>query len=144
MKTLILGILAMILIIWSMRNDNVIAKRVVEGFEPVQASSIQTTINAIREHDSNIYPIDTVYYNQNTDGTQSARFMFYNTQTHNATQYDVNIDKSGVPLIIPNVSHNAQNPFLSGSVDHEKYSAFSAKLAPLPNMENIYAKYSVH
>jgi hypothetical protein len=143
MKTLILGILAMLLIIWSMRNDNVTTKRVIEGFEPVQASSIQSTINAIRENDSNIYPIDTVYYNDNKDGTQSARFMFYNTQTHNATQYDVNIDKSGVPSIIPNVSHNTQNPFM-GTVDHEKYSAFSTKLAPLPDMEKIYTKYSVH
>lgn len=143
MKTLILGILAMALIIWSMRNDNIQVKRKVEGFEPIMAASIQKTINAIRETDSNIYPIDTVYYNQNTDGTQSARFMFYNTQTHSATQYDVDISKSGVPSIIQNIAPQMKNPFL-GSVDHDKYTKFSTRLAPLPDMENIYAKYSVH
>ena len=137
MRELIAAIAGLGLLMYVMRNEKapmVGPQKLIEGFEP---ELLQNTLNLIQAKEPNVYPIDTVYFQEKGDGVYIGRFMFLNTDGFYGVQYDVETD--GVTLISMNktIPPEYKSPF-SGYTLAEKYKNISNVAAPVPDMNKVH------
>jgi hypothetical protein len=137
MRELIAAIAGLGLLMYVMRNEKapmVGPQKLIEGFEP---ELLQNTLNLIQAKEPNVYPIDTVYFQEKSDGVYIGRFMFLNTDGFYGVQYDVETD--GVTLISMNktIPPEYKSPF-SGYTLAEKYKNISNVAAPVPDMNKVH------
>jgi hypothetical protein len=85
-NVLLLGAAAVLaLLVWRDRDPYVGPQSQTQ----VPAEVIQTMANKIREKNPEIFPIETIFINQNGDGTVNARMLFINLRGFFGIQYDV-------------------------------------------------------
>lgn len=121
MRELLAATLALGFLLFLMRNEQA-PITIKEYFEP---EVIQNTLNQIQEKESDVYPIETIYFNKN-DNIYDARFMFFNTKGFYGVQYDVKTDGSKIISLSKSIPPELQSPF----------SGYESKL-PLSNMKPI-------
>jgi hypothetical protein len=138
MRELIAAVVSLGFLLYIMRNETApIRKR--EMFEP---EIIQNTINSIQEKEPDVYPINTVYFNKNSDGTMyDGRFMFLNTTGFYGVQYDVKTDGSKIVSLTRTVPPEYQNPF-SGYESKQLFSEMKT-VAPFVDMQKIHENFKV-
>jgi hypothetical protein len=133
-------IVIMIALIFSTRKD--FMPKVSEHFSPVQAWNIQNTVDAIQETKPG-FPIRTIYYNPNPDGTFLSRFLFYDTQTQKGVQYDVTTDPSGSKIL--SLSEQVDPDFKSPFEGFKAHGSINkgADATPVIDFKDIADKYEV-
>jgi hypothetical protein len=144
MRELIAAIAGLGLLIYFMRNEKAPGpQKLIEGFEP---EILQNTLNLIQEREPDVYPIDTVYFQKKSEGSDMyiGRFMFLNTNGFYGVQYEVETDGTTITSLKKTISpESVKSPF-SGYTLSEKISEVSA---PVPDMkkvhENLRIKYSL-
>ena len=55
----------------------------------VPETIVQDLATAVRREDQNLFPVETIFVNQNPDGSLSARMLFINLRGFFGVQYDV-------------------------------------------------------
>lgn len=141
MRELIAAVAGLGVLLYLMRNEKApgargIAGQKVEGFEP---EILQNVLNLIQAKEPNLYPIDTVYFNKNSDSensTYSGRFMFLNTDGFFGVQYDVESDGKTITSLSKSVPPDYQSPF-SGYTSRGTVSLSSFEY-PKPDMAKIH------
>jgi hypothetical protein len=138
MRELIAAVVSLGFLLYLMRNETApISKK--EMFEP---EIIQNTINSIQEKESDIYPINTVYFNKSADGTDyEGRFMFLNTTGFYGVQYDVKTDGTKITSLSRTVPPEYKNPF-SGYETKQLFSEMKS-IAPFVDMQKIHENFKV-
>jgi hypothetical protein len=109
--------------------------------EMFQVEALQNALNMLHERDAGIYPIDTVYFNDNGNGSFSGRFMFLNTKDFSGVQYDVETDGKSLTSVTQSVPSNYQNPF-SGYTKQMDFSGITVD-KPTVDMSKIWENYRV-
>ena len=138
MKELIATIVGLGILLYVMRGEKAPSKPKREGFE---IEILQNTLNKIQEKESDIYPVDTVYFNRKSDGSgYSGRFMFFNTKDFTGVQYDVETDGTSLTSLKKMVPPNYQNPF-SGYSKRFAFSDVTSIQAPKVTMSKIWENY---
>jgi hypothetical protein len=138
MRELIAAVVSLGLLLYLMRNETAPIRK-KEMFEP---EIIQNTINSIQEKEPDVYPINTVYFNKNTDGTMyDGRFMFLNTTGFYGVQYDVKTDGSKIVSLTRTIPPEYQNPF-SGYETKQLFSEMKS-VAPFVDMQKIHENFKV-
>jgi hypothetical protein len=138
MRELIAVVAGLGLLMYVMRNEkaptSIGPQKLIEGFEP---ELLQNTLNLIQAREPNVYPIDTVYFQEKSSGVYIGRFMFLNTDGFYGVQYDIETD--GVTLISmeKSIPPEFKSPF-SGYTLAEKYKNISNVAAPVPDMNKIH------
>ena len=55
----------------------------------VPETVVQDLATAVRREDQNLFPVETIFINQNPDGSLSARMLFINLRGFFGVQYDI-------------------------------------------------------
>ena len=93
------------------------------------------------ERETDIYPIDTVYFNDNGNGNFSGRFMFLNTKDFSGVQYDVETNGTQLTSVSKSIPSNYQSPF-SGYAKRMDFSGIGIN-KPSVDMSKIWENYRV-
>jgi hypothetical protein len=139
MRELIACVIALGVLLYLSKDKRLIASPPKK--EMFQVEALQNALNMLYERDQNIYPIDTVYFNDNQNGTFSGRFMFLNTRDFSGVQYDVETNGTQLTSVSKSIPPNYQNPF-SGYSKRMDFSGTSIE-KPLVNMSKIWENYRV-
>jgi hypothetical protein len=110
--------------------------------EMFQLEALQNALNMLHERDKYIYPIDTVYFNDNGNGKFSGRFMFLNTRDFSGVQYDIETDGTQLTSVSKSVPPNYQNPF-SGYSKRMDLSGITINKPSSLDMNKIWENYRV-
>jgi hypothetical protein len=114
----------------------------ISTFDAIDPSLIQDTISEIQQKEQGVYPIDTIYYNRNNDGSYQARFIFVEANTYAGVQYDAEISQAGkLTSFSKGVPANFQNPY-SGNAKRSKIGTLN-DVVPMPNMSKVWENYAV-
>lgn len=114
----------------------------ISTFDPVDPSLIQDTISEIQQKEQGVYPIDTIYYNRNSDGSYQARFIFVEANTYAGVQYDAEISQAGkLTSFSKGIPANFQNPY-SGNSKRSNIGTLN-DVVPVPNMAKVWENYAV-
>jgi len=107
----------------------------------INPNILQKTITGIQEKRNSLYPIDTLYFNNNGSGFDG-RIMFLDSENNQGVQYDVSVDYSGNILSSSTgIPSNFKNPF-SGFVSKMNIGNM-VNVSPKPNMQAVWDKYIV-
>lgn len=136
MRELIAVIVALAVLLYIMRNE----KAPVQQRENFQIEAMQNTLNSIQEKEPDLYPIDTVYFNQNGNEYEG-RFIFLNTKEFYGVQYDVKTDGTKISSLTKYVPPEYQSPF-SGYEDKMPFSEMKS-IAPFVDMQKIHENFKV-
>lgn len=126
MKELIAAVAGLGLLLFVMRNEKAPSPftTMKEGFESEEVI-LKRTIDQIQEMETNVYPIDTIYFQKDKAGF-IGRFMFMNTDGFYGVQYDVETDGKEITSLKKSVPPEYKSPF-SGYVSRQGYSELSTK-----------------
>lgn len=136
MRELLAATVALGFLLFLMRNEKA-PITIKEYFEP---EVIQNTLNQIQEKESDVYPIETIYFNKN-DNIYDARFMFFNTKGFYGVQYDVKTDGSKIISLSKSIPPEFQSPF-SGYDEKLQFSNMKP-IAPVVDMQKIHQNLKV-
>jgi hypothetical protein len=146
MKGLVAGIIGLslffILVAQSQKNNG---KLVIPGRgerEMFRMEALQNTLNLIQSKIKNVYPIDTVYFNDETNGAYTGRFIFLNTDTFAGVQYDVTTDGKTIQSLSESVPPDYQNPF-GGYSKYMDFKTITPVAAPSLDMSKIWENFRV-
>ncbi len=137
MRELIAVVAGLGVLMYLMRNEkapSIGPQKLIEGFEP---ELLQNTLNLIQEREPNVYPIDTVYFQESSGGMYIGRFMFLNTDGFYGVQYDVETDGTTITSLKKTIPPEYKSPFNGYSLA-EKYKNISNVSAPVPDMNKIH------
>ncbi len=137
MRELIALVAGLGVLMYLMRNEKapIGKQKLIEGFEP---ELLQNTLNLIQEREPNVYPIDTVYFQEGDgSGIYKGRFMFLNTDGFYGVQYDVETDGITLISLKKTIPPEYKSPY-SGYTLAEKYKNISNVAAPVPDMNKIH------
>ena len=109
--------------------------------EMFQVEALQNALNMLYERETDIYPIDTVYFNDNGNGNFSGRFMFLNTKDFSGVQYDVETNGTQLTSVSKSIPSNYQSPF-SGYAKRMDFSGIGIN-KPSVDMSKIWENYRV-
>jgi hypothetical protein len=145
MKGLIAGILGLSLILIYMNQQKGDGKLVLlgkGGREMFRLEALQNTLNLIQSKIKNIYPINTVYFND-TDGNFTGRFIFLNTDTFTGIQYDVTTDGKTIKSLEESVPADYLNPY-AGYSKYMDFSGITPVVKPSLDMSKIWENFRVN
>lgn len=139
MRELIAVVAGLGVLMYLMRNEkapSIGPQKLIEGFEP---ELLQNTLNLIQEREPNVYPIDTVYFQESEGGggMYIGRFMFLNTKGFYGVQYDVETDGTTITSLKKTIPPEYKSPFGGYSLA-EKYKNISNVSAPVPDMKKLH------
>lgn len=139
MRELIAVVAGLGVLMYLMRNEKaptIGPQKLIEGFEP---ELLQNTLNLIQEREPNVYPIDTVYFQESEGGggMYIGRFMFLNTEGFYGVQYDVETDGTTITSLKKTIPPEYKSPFGGYSLA-EKYKNISNVSAPVPDMKKLH------
>lgn len=139
MRELIAVVAGLGVLMYLMRNEkapSIGPQKLIEGFEP---ELLQNTLNLIQEREPNVYPIDTVYFQESEGGggMYIGRFMFLNTEGFYGVQYDVETDGTTITSLKKTIPPEYKSPFGGYSLA-EKYKNISNVSAPVPDMKKLH------
>lgn len=126
MKELIAAVAGLGLLLFVMRNEKAPSVTVssVEGFEPEEVI-LKRTVDQIQERETNVYPIDTIYFQKDKTGF-IGRFMFLNTDGFYGVQYDVETDGKEITSLKKSIPPEYKSPF-NGYALRQTYSDLETK-----------------
>jgi hypothetical protein len=114
----------------------------ISTFDAIDPSLIQDTISEIQQKEQGVYPIDTIYYNRNNDGSYQARFIFVEANTYAGVQYDAEISQAGkLTSFSKGIPANFQNPY-SGNAKRSDIGTLN-DVVPFPDMPKVWENYAV-
>lgn len=110
MSMLLLLALA-VLVLWYFKGQSPYSG--LQSSAPVPETIIQDLATAVRRQDPDLFPVETIFINQNPDGTMTARMLFINMRGFFGIQYDVfgRVTNGKVEIISKN---ETVNPTLDG------------------------------
>jgi hypothetical protein len=114
----------------------------ISTFDAIDPSLIQDTISEIQKKEQGVYPIDTIYYNRNSDGSYQARFIFIDANSYAGVQYDAEISQDGkLTSFTKGIPANFQNPY-TGNSKRSKIGTLN-DVVPFPDMPKVWENYTV-
>jgi len=132
MKDIVVFLLLAILgfMLWN-RDAFIKGETFTDSAVSVSPATIQTIINNIQSKNPDVYPVQTIYINQQTGSNGStgfnARIMFINTRGYFGVQYDIQADgdgniKSLSEQPMPGIgAADVFQPFASGGGDYTTF-----------------------
>jgi hypothetical protein len=139
MRELIACVIALGVLLYLYKDKVLIASAPKK--EMFQVEALQNALNMLYERETDIYPIDTVYFNDNGNGNFSGRFMFLNTKDFSGVQYDVETNGTQLTSVSKSIPSNYQNPF-SGYSKRMDFSGIGIN-KPSVDMSKIWENYRV-
>jgi hypothetical protein len=115
----------------------------VSTFDAVDPTIIQSTIKQIQENAESLYPVTTVYFNEDSSKEgYEGRFIFMDSKNYAGVQYDVTVDGSGkLTSASKGIPANFENPF-TGFVNKFKFGDLNTT-DPKPDMQSVWNNYIV-